>query len=388
MARMALSRHATRQACPPQVVVAVPVRDERERILFCLAALADQRDARQRLLPRDAYGVVLFLNGCRDDTWRRVEAHLETLPLALWMYEAELPSTLNHAGGARAVAMHLARAVADRSAASVLFTTDADSRVPSDWIGRTLGVMDQGCHAVAGTVELHTEDEAERSADFMARQGLEAIYADLLDEIDARFDPLEHNPWPTHRVCSGANMAVRIDALDALGAIPVPHCGEDRALIAALKRHDFKVRHEPTIPVRTSARFHGRAAGGMADTMLFRSTHPQVACDEMLEGAAAVRFRANVRAHVRWLHRQGRIGEGRSWHDGLDALLRPSGHVPACLHFGELWHWLESHCAGLERKALHADQLHVEIRRARRLLATACPGVRGTTELAVGEVGA
>ena len=50
-------------AGPPRVAVAIPVKDEAERIVQCLGALAGQED-----FPLAEMVVVLLLNNCRDET--------------------------------------------------------------------------------------------------------------------------------------------------------------------------------------------------------------------------------------------------------------------------------------------------------------------------------
>lgn len=52
----------------PRCVVAIPVKNEAERLPTCLAALADQRDRLGRLVKRQIFGIVVFANNCTDDS--------------------------------------------------------------------------------------------------------------------------------------------------------------------------------------------------------------------------------------------------------------------------------------------------------------------------------
>jgi cellulose synthase/poly-beta-1,6-N-acetylglucosamine synthase-like glycosyltransferase len=360
----------------PRYVVAVPVRNEEDRIVACLQALARQVDGVGHRLPARQYAVVLLCNGCTDGSWQRIVATLPSLPTAIWAVEAELGAGLDHAGGARAAALGLAADLASRAPHGVVLTTDADTVVPADWIWRAASVLDAGRDAVAGVAEVRAEDFAALSPDFLARHQLETRYTALLDELDARADPVAHDPWPSHRACHGANLAIRCEALRALGPLPMPACGEDRAIIAALKRRDLRVRHDPDWRVTTSGRLHGRAAGGMADTLRQRHDAIDAPCDEGLESAVAAHFRATTRARLRRMHACGLMPDARELGRWLD--MPPATVDPAIVRssFGELWHWLEAHVPRLHRHVLSPSALPREITRAKRLLASL--GAAGT----------
>ena len=51
--------------------------------------------------------------------------------------------------------------------------------------------------------------------------------------------------------------------------------GEDRALVVALENANLKLRHAPAVSVITSGRLIGRAPGGVADALAFRTENPQ-----------------------------------------------------------------------------------------------------------------
>ncbi len=102
------------------------------------------------------------------------------------------------AGWARRVAMDAAADWLDEEGAGdgVLMTSDADSRVASDWVRKTMGAVACGADAVAGRIVLD-EDEARRLPASLHKRGRrEAAYERLLTEIGARLDPEPGDPCP------------------------------------------------------------------------------------------------------------------------------------------------------------------------------------------------
>ena len=55
-------------AIRPGFVVAIPVRDEEERLPACLGALALQRDRLGRSIPPTLVRIVVFANNCTDQS--------------------------------------------------------------------------------------------------------------------------------------------------------------------------------------------------------------------------------------------------------------------------------------------------------------------------------
>jgi hypothetical protein len=104
-------------------------------------------------------------------------------------------------------------------------------------------------------------------------------------------------PAALHR--RGASIAA--DAYRAIGGLPKTPVGEDRALIAELMRRGARIRYSNEIEVIISARLQGRAPGGVADTLRFRSERPDAACDESLEPYAIAERRAAARGRLRRL---------------------------------------------------------------------------------------
>ena len=108
-----LSRRTYRER--PRIAVAIPVRDEAERIAACLTALNGQ----DRLPDM----VLLLLNNCTDATEAIARVLAPSLRFELELVCRELPPAQANAGSARRIAMALAaRAVGPDG---ILLTTDA-----------------------------------------------------------------------------------------------------------------------------------------------------------------------------------------------------------------------------------------------------------------------
>ena len=114
------------------VVVAIPVRDEANRIGGCLRALARQS------VPADH--VVLLLNNCTDGTAEVVKA-LPRAPHRLHLIECSLDPSSASAGVARGLAMKYAAALIRKGA---ILTTDADAEVPDNWVEANLASDEAG----------------------------------------------------------------------------------------------------------------------------------------------------------------------------------------------------------------------------------------------------
>jgi hypothetical protein len=341
-------------------VVTIPVRNEEENIVRCLDALAEVDRSRV-----DLAGVILALNGCTDDTWGAAKAwgHRHSLPL--FLAEIALAPALDHAGGARASALSLALRFLGRGDGGIVLTTDADSRPRRDWLTRSMATLHEEVDVVAGSVMLEPACPAWPLA-LQWRHDLESEYNRLLDEIDTRCDPVPHNPWPAHRLCSGANLAFRAAALNSLPEIPAPRYGEDRAIVEACHARDLRVRHDPELIVDTSARLDGRAFGGMADTLRRRMGQPGMPCDPLLEPCAQHVYRAGMRAAARQAFASGMSVATLGRAIGMPL---PRANGTACRHFGEAWQQLERAAPSLKRSTMLPHDLAWEIGEARAWLA-------------------
>ncbi|AWV21365.1 Glycosyltransferase involved in cell wall biogenesis [Roseomonas mucosa] len=291
---------------PPPALVAIPARDEAEAMPVCLAALAAQAMPDGLPLAPGRFGVVLLVNNSRDGTAALARDMAGRLPFPLLVLEESLPPELAHAGEARRRAMEAAAFWLERDAVpdAVLLTTDADGRPARDWVARNLLALEAGADAVLGLITVDPEEhERALPAALRQRSAEEERYDSLLVELAARLDPDPADPWPRHDCESGASMAVALDAYRRAGGLPSQALGEDRAFCDALRRIDARLRHAPEAVVEVSCRLHGRAQGGMADTMRFLIGATDAPIEGRLEPALDAARRYRLRALARRLFR-------------------------------------------------------------------------------------
>jgi Glycosyl transferase family 2 len=280
---------------------------------------------------------------------------------AKWIaIDGELPLANRHAGGARRAALLMALSLATADT-RLIATTDADSIVSNTWIARQLEWMDRGCDVVLGSVDVSADDLRSLPLELRRRECAERAYAQRLNRIDAWLDPAQYDPWPRHGTPSGASLGFRPDALSAACPLPAPACGEDRALIHRCHSLDMKVRGDPLLRVTTSGRLHGRARGGMADTLMHRIRNPGAPCDEMLESVDRAVTRAQLRAQLRQRHRQGDLS-ARHLSRTLDLSPTLAHDLLQLPTFGSFWQACERVSPWLARAPLHPASLSNEMR--------------------------
>jgi hypothetical protein len=351
-------------------VVAIPAKDEEERLTACLAALAEQIDRSGRPLDRESFGIVVFANNSADRTAELARALARRLSLRLRVAEVTLPRALAHAGGARGGAMDAAAEWLEAEGASdgVILTTDADSRVSPLWIASNLAAIDSGADAVLGDLLFDWEGDP-MPAELFERGRLESAYEALLDETSALVDPLPHDPWPRHAMIAGASLATTLRAYRRVGGLPRAPLGEDKAFIAALARIDAKVRHSPDVFVTTSGRWHGRAPGGVADTLRLRRLDPAAPCDEALESYRVAFARAKWKRRLRRWRRSRATGFPPAWARALRIARTEGARAAESPTFGEAWVELERISPRLARRPLTPAELPGQIATATRVLA-------------------
>jgi cellulose synthase/poly-beta-1,6-N-acetylglucosamine synthase-like glycosyltransferase len=345
-------------------VVAVPARDEAERIGACLSALCDQRGLDGSPLPAGSVKVVVVANNCRDgtaDAARAVGGPVEVL-------EANLPRASANAGGARRAAMEAAASLAQTPQA-LICTTDADSRPRADWIAQLWQGLDGGAEAVAGAVDFDPSEASPLRFSDIRRQ--ESLYSALQAEIIARVDPEAHNPWPNHIWAWGANLAVTADAYRRVGGLPPRPLAEDRAFVEELRRFDVPVRHCLDARVWTSVRREGRAAGGLASLVADHAGADCAPCDAALEPVRTIWRR------TAWRRRLRQAYFDRATPTRLASSLRlPLYLVHEALEqptFGAAWNRVRQTSPRLAGRRLNPLELRREISRAERLLRRIAP---------------
>jgi cellulose synthase/poly-beta-1,6-N-acetylglucosamine synthase-like glycosyltransferase len=354
----------------PGFVVAIPAKDEEERLPACIRALAEQRDPFGRSIPPALIRVAVFANNCTDQSASVARALGECWSLHIRVVEARVPPEAAHAGAARRWAMDLAEAwlVEEGDKDGVILTTDADSRVAPNWIAANLAAFDAGAEAVLGRITL--DDDGKLLPDALHRRGaLEDAYESLLTELSWLLDPLEHNPWPHHATISGATLGITRDAYCRVGRLPRVPLGEDKALIALLSRQDARIRYCPAVHAVTSGRTQGRAPGGVADTLAIRSREPEAFCDDALEPFRTALARAAWRGRLRRLHGAGRLALDQDWTAKLEIPAREINDIIQESTFGAAWALIEDRSPLFARRLLRPAELPGQISIARRWLA-------------------
>jgi hypothetical protein len=250
-------------------VVCIPARNEAERLPLLLASLAAQDVAG----PDTPLRVVVLANNCTDGTVqsvRRSERDGALANLDLRLIAATLEGPEAHVGTARRMALEAgADWLAEGGAEDgVLLTTDADARLPEDWVSANLRAL-AGAEIVGGRLVIDG-DEA-----------IDPAVADLNDRVERYWtgvrrleellDPLPFDPAPRHGDHTGASLAFPVSLYRAVGGLPPLPCGEDNALVGLMRDGGARLRHCPQVSVRVSARRDGRVAGGMATEMARRA---------------------------------------------------------------------------------------------------------------------
>ncbi|WGW12281.1 glycosyltransferase [Saxibacter everestensis] len=214
------------------LVVVVPVHNESSLLARCLDGLSAA--VANVAVP---VSVVVVLDSCTDDSPGIAERFDVTRVVV---------DALN-VGTARAAGFEHARAPDGGNPgindATWLATTDADSRVPPDWLRRQLSYADSGYDAVAGTVRV--DDWSGYSSN--VRDGYEQSY-------------VEHA-----RHIHGANIGFSSTLYSRVGGFrPLVH-DEDVDLVHRFLSADASVAWADDLPVLTSGRVRGRAPAGFAD---------------------------------------------------------------------------------------------------------------------------
>ncbi|WP_428493488.1 glycosyltransferase [Rhodopila sp.] len=371
-------------------VVAIPARDEAERIESCLIALDKQ------ILRPDL--VVLLLNNCSDATEPIAWAMAPNLHFDLQIISRDLPLAEANAGHARRLVM--AAAAVRAGSDGVLLTTDADATVPVDWVSRAVGGLAEGADVVCGRAVIDPLEATLIPAHLHQDDALECRLIALLDDLAWMLDPEPHDPPPRHTEASGASLAVGVAAFHRVGGIPPIAAGEDRAFVRALWMMDARLRHDPAIQVTVSGRVVGRAEGGMADAIRRRMVRQDEFTDDQVEpaGDAFRRYRLRRRVRRAWARtgdaRTGdaRTGDARTGDartvdaratdrgvkdDALagDMALSPRSLLDALAmgRFGAAWARLEAVSPLLRRRRVRFGDLGIEITAAEALLKSLLP---------------
>lgn len=234
----------------------VPAHDEEQLIGACLDALLIAREAVLRTRPELEIGIIVVLDDCHDGSQRIVSERLAAAAVGDEMGgddararrsagdSAVVVIGAGSVGAARGVGVEAAlrrgRAALDER---WIASTDADSRVPSDWFEVHAAAFDAGTDVLLGTVRPDFADFSEHDV-----QRWQSTH------------PAGHLPGNIH----GANLGIRADRLQALGGFSAAPEHEDVDLVERARAAGLRI--VPTLDgvVETSGRRQGRTPAGYA----------------------------------------------------------------------------------------------------------------------------
>ncbi|MFJ6699006.1 glycosyltransferase [Streptomyces sp. NPDC091272] len=233
------------------VVVIVPACNEQSLLPAALDAIGTA--ARHPALESVRVVTVVAADSCTDGT----------AAIARSAGALVVPVRYRNVGRARAaaVAAGLATLPAAGAGSAWIASTDADSRVPADWLAFHLARAEEGWEALVGTVAVDRWPPHSRN--------LAVRYHRL---YEASRPPAGHRGprdqgrtgWQ-HPHVHGANLGCSAGAYAAAGGFPPLPLDEDHGLVAALERAGARILRTPDCPVTTSSRLRPRARGGFGD---------------------------------------------------------------------------------------------------------------------------
>ncbi len=250
-----------------ELIVTIPVRDEEDRLLETLTALAQQIGHGNRPLDPSHYEIILLINNSIDASAAIARSFAHAHPsLALHVVEIDLPSEDAHVGRARRILMDTAceRLESLGRDRGVIAMTDADTVVAADWIAAMLGEFDAGADVVAGRILVDPAGFADHDQHARQFHLRDVTYRYLVAEVEARLAPDPFDPLPRHFQHFGPSMAVTAAMYRRVGGIPPLPSLEDVAFYDALRDVGARIRHAPSVRVTTSARPDGRTGFGFA----------------------------------------------------------------------------------------------------------------------------
>lgn len=260
-----------------EVVIAIPVRNEAQRLPRLLQALSNA--AARTPLPVTA---IFLANNCTDGS-ENVALSFRHPALSVRVISCHLADPT--AGLARRMAFDLAA----RDGALIM-TTDADAVPHPNWITSAMGAASAGADVVCGRVL--ADLRAVMAAPQVRRVArLETAYRRLLHETRHALDSLSGRARcrQPHYIEAGASLAIRAECYRQIGGMPEVRSSEDRALVHRAEQHGLRIDYAPAMTVTVSARLCGRAEGGMAETLRSRISDPNPLVDQAMLPLPVVR---------------------------------------------------------------------------------------------------
>ena len=231
----------------PAVLIAIPAHNEEMLVGRCLRSVIKAAESAQRSNTVGLVRLAVCAHRCHDSTATVARAVLAGAPVVDPVV-IELSSPMR-VGGVRAELIRRASAGMPTEH-TWLFSTDADTEVPVDWITGIIGAATvTGADLVLGLAEL-----LDWEADDAARAAYEEIIAAGLHANG-------------HDHVYAANLAIRLAAYQQIGGFAAVRHGEEHHLAAAARAAGLGVSSVYEPRVRTSARMPGRAEAGLGDLL-------------------------------------------------------------------------------------------------------------------------
>ena len=225
-----------------QVGIVLPVHNEEDLLAACLQRLRTAIE-RARLDGHLSVELVIVLDQCTDRSAEIAAEYVAEHAADERRNVQVMTSTARSVGAARAAGM---AALLDHLGPDQLWlaTTDADSKVPADWLVRQLTHHAAGADVVLGTVEV-------------------ADWSDHPAAVPLRHARQYRSRHGHHHV-HGANLSLTAQAYTSAGGFAAVPADEDVLLVQALEAGGWRLAWVPDLPVTTSARRIGRAPAGFA----------------------------------------------------------------------------------------------------------------------------
>lgn len=243
---------------PLRWIVAIPAKDEAERILGSLSALDDAAGNSSS----DVHALV-FVNNCSDTTAQLAQA-FNPKKLKIEVCQLHLGKQQAHAGGARRAAVDLAFGIFNAKHNDLMLSTDADARLRPKALADMERAFERGADLVLAKLET-IHDAIDPVSDGALqwdrlRVSWRARVRQLVETIKLRRIPQP----PLHDDYGGAGIAARVSSYRRLGGFQSVPFNEDKNFVTFADRMNLNVNRQSGAIIDVLARANGRAVGGMA----------------------------------------------------------------------------------------------------------------------------
>ncbi|MDO5745899.1 MAG: glycosyltransferase [Micrococcaceae bacterium] len=227
------------------VVIVVPVRNEEGMLGTCLEHLGTAMDQLHRQRPEVSVGLTVVLDRCEDSS-ASIAARFEATDQRIAVVAGDFGSvgSSRAAGISRALDNLGQRNPRSRTLSDTwIACTDADTRVPSNWLTRSVELAESGFDVLTGTVE---PDSAELDRELFSawQRG--------------------HCQTEGHHHVHGANLGIRASEYRAVGGFDPVAQDEDVLVVRRLRINGARFLATGKLHAITSGRIQGRVGSGFS----------------------------------------------------------------------------------------------------------------------------